>query len=273
LTPLVGLTTYVTHARYSHWDLEAALIPSRYVDAIERSGGRPILLPPATIGIDETLDAIDALVLPGGPDIDPQLYGQQPHPETRDIDRRRDEAELRLLHGVLQRNMPLLGICRGGQAINIAFGGDLYQHLPEVVGHGRHKHHLPDRFIPHDIQVTPGTRLARAIGSQATVQSRHHQGFRRLGSGLIEAAVTADGLIEAVEAPGQQFVLGVLWHAEVSTDTPLFTALLEHARDFRAKRLSSSTIVASHTPAFAPTLPGSDLPEAPTCPRQQRGIL
>jgi putative glutamine amidotransferase len=236
MRPLVGISTYVTPARFSYWETEAALIPSSYVEAIERAGARPLLVPPTTEGVAETLDALDALVLTGGADIDPRLYGQEPHPQTFGVDRRRDDAELGLLRGLLQRDMPVLGICRGGQVINVGLGGDLHQHLPEVVGHGRHKHDPPGRFLDHDVAVTPGTRLAGLLGERATVKSHHHQGFRRLGARLAEAAHADDGLIEAVEAPGHQFVLGVLWHPEVSADPSLFEALVEEAQRYQARR-------------------------------------
>jgi putative glutamine amidotransferase len=240
MRPLVGISTYVTGVRFSYWDLEAALIPSSYVDAIERAGARPLLVPPTTGGTQETLDALDALVLTGGPDIDPWLYGEEPHPQTYGIDRRRDDAELELLRGLLERDMPLLGICRGSQVINVGLGGDLHQHLPDVVGDGRHRHAAPGRFLDHDVSVTPRTRLAGLLGGRATVKSHHHQGLRRLGTGLAEAARADDGLIEAIEAPGHQFVLGALWHPEVSADTSLFEALAEEARRYHTRRQSAA---------------------------------
>ena len=140
MRPVVGITTYVTPARWSYWELEAALIPSDYVNAIDRAGARPLLVPPTTEGVEETLEILDGIVFTGGSDVDPELYGEEAHEETFGIHRRRDDAELALLRGALERDIPVLGICRGIQVLNVALGGDLHQHLPEVVGHEGHKH-------------------------------------------------------------------------------------------------------------------------------------
>jgi gamma-glutamyl-gamma-aminobutyrate hydrolase PuuD len=235
--PVVGITTYVTPARWSYWDLEAALIPADYVKAVERAGGRPLLVPPSTDGIDETLDALDALVFSGGSDIDPELYGDEPHPETFGVHAERDAAELELLRRALERDMPVLGICRGSQVLNVALGGDLHQHLPELLGHERHKHDPPGVFADHDVRIEPGTKLAEVLEAGETdVKSHHHQGFRRLGAGLVEAARADDGTVEAVEDPQKRFALGVLWHPEAGENMRLFEALVEQARDYRAAR-------------------------------------
>ena len=132
--PLIGITTYVVPAKWSYWDLEAALVPAAYVEAVELAGGRALLVPPAENAVAETLDGLDGLVFSGGSDLDPELYGQEAHEETSGIVRRRDDAELALLEGALERDMPVLAICRGSQVLNVARGGDLVQHLPEVVG-------------------------------------------------------------------------------------------------------------------------------------------
>src|SRR6266576_178099 len=124
--PVVGITTYVTQSRFGAWDVETALVPLDYVRAVERSGGRPLLVPPSELGVEETLDAIDGLILSGGSDLDPELYGQEPHTETRDVVRERDGAELALLDAALERDMPVLAICRGSQVLNVARGGDLF---------------------------------------------------------------------------------------------------------------------------------------------------
>ena len=130
--PVVGITTYVTSARWGYWDTEAALVPADYVRAVERAGGRPLLVPPSTDGVDETLGAVDALIFSGGSDLGPELYGQDPHPETFGVHEERDRAELTLLEAALDRDMPVLAICRGSQVLNVACGGDLVQHLPDV---------------------------------------------------------------------------------------------------------------------------------------------
>ena len=133
--PLVGITTYVEPAQWGHWQLDAALIPYMYVQAIERAGAMPLLVPPVEGGVEETLDALDGLLLSGGADVDPDTYGADAHPETNGTRPARDRAELALLEGALARDMPVLAVCRGSQVLNVARGGDLVQHLPEVVGH------------------------------------------------------------------------------------------------------------------------------------------
>jgi gamma-glutamyl-gamma-aminobutyrate hydrolase PuuD len=233
--PVVGITTYVTAAKWGHWELEAALVPAQYVEAVERAGGRPLLVPPAEDGVDETLEAVDGLIFSGGSDLEPEMYGQEPHEETSDVVRERDEAELALLSAALQRDMPVLAICRGSQVLNVALGGDLIQHLPEVVGDEKHKH-APGVFADHDVEVEPGTRIAELLGDRAPVKSHHHQGFGRLGEGLIESARAEDGTIEAVEAPTRRFTLGVLWHPEAGEDLRLFEELVREAREYRASR-------------------------------------
>jgi putative glutamine amidotransferase len=236
MRPLVGITTYVTSARWSYWELEAALIPEDYVDAVESAGGRPLLVPPTTEGIDETLDALDAIIFTGGSDLDPELYGEEPHPETFGVHRRRDDAELALLRGALERDMPVLGICRGIQVLNVGLGGDLHQHLPDVVGHEEHKNDPPGQFRQHDVTIEPDTKLADVIGERTRVMSHHHQGLRRLGAGLVEAARSEDGSVEAIEAPDKRFAVGVLWHPEAGADLSIFEALVEEARRYAGER-------------------------------------
>jgi putative glutamine amidotransferase len=233
--PVVGITTYVTNARWGYWDLEAALIPSDYVNAIERAGGRPLLVPPSVEGVEETLDALDGLILTGGSDLDPELYDDDVHPETFGVHRLRDDAELALLRGALERDMPVLGICRGIQVLNVALGGDLHQHVPELVGHEGHKNDPPGQFLEHDIAIEPDTRLAGMLGERTRVKSHHHQGIRRLAPGLVDSARAEDGLVEAVEAPDRRFAVGVLWHPEAGEDARLFEGLVAEARRFRER--------------------------------------
>jgi gamma-glutamyl-gamma-aminobutyrate hydrolase PuuD len=233
--PVVGITTYVVPAKWSYWDLEAALVPADYVRAVEAAGGRALLVPPSANGVDETLDVLDGLILSGGSDLDPELYGQEPHPETVGIAQERDRAELALLEGALARDMPLLAICRGSQVLNVARGGDLVQHLPDMVGDGKHKH-APGTFADHDVSLGEGTRLAEILGDRAPVKSHHHQGFGRLGEGLRVAAHAEDGTIEAVEDPSHRFALGVLWHPEAGEDMKLFEELVREASRYRSAR-------------------------------------
>jgi len=233
--PVVGITTYLLAARFGNWDTESALVPADYVRAIERAGGRPLLVPPSTDGIGETLDALDGLVFSGGSDIDPELYGHDPHPETGEIHRQRDDAELALMQAALARDMPVLAICRGSQVLNVARGGDLVQHLPDVVGHDGHKE-IPTVFSEHDVTIDEGTMLHGVVGEHSPIKSHHHQGFGRVGDGLRVAAHAEDGSPEALEATDASFALGVLWHPEAGEDARLFEALVEQAARYRAGR-------------------------------------
>ena len=176
------------------------------------------------------------MLFSGGADLDPELYGQEPHPETQ----RRQCAsatarELALLQAALARDMPVLAVCRGSQVLNVALGGDLVQHLPEVVGDEKHKH-TPGEYADHDVDVEPETRLGSLLGDRAPVKSHHHQGFGRLGEGLRESARAEDGTLEALEDPSRRFALGVLWHPEAGEDMRLFEALVEEARGYREER-------------------------------------
>ena len=236
MRPLIGITTYAEPlASWGHWTLPAALIPLAYVRAVDRAGGRPLLVPPSDDGVAETLDVLDGIVFSGGSDIDPETYGEEQHPETRDLRPERDDAELTLLQAALERDMPVLAVCRGSQVLNVALGGDLIQHLPDEVGHDIHKH-TPGEYSDHDVALEPETRLAALLGDHAPVKSHHHQGFGRLGSGLREAARADDGTLEALEDPSRRFVLGVLWHPEAGEDQRLFVELVEEARRYREER-------------------------------------
>jgi len=228
--PVIGITTYVTNAHWGYWDLEAALIPFDYVQKVERAGGRALLVPPSTDGVEETLDALDAVVFTGGSDVDPELYGKEAHPETSGIVRMRDDAELTLLKAALARDMPVLGICRGIQVLNVGLGGDLEQHLEG------HRHDPPGQFLQHDVVIEPGTKLAEMLGERTTVMSHHHQGVKTLAPGLVETARADDGLVEAVEAPDRRFAVGVLWHPEAGQDARLFERLVDEARLYGEER-------------------------------------
>jgi gamma-glutamyl-gamma-aminobutyrate hydrolase PuuD len=233
--PVIGITTYLTPARFGVWEEEAALIPESYVRAVEAAGGRPLLVPPTTEGIQETLDALDGLLFSGGSDLDPEIYGQKAHAETDGVVPERDRGEIALLQAALERDMPVLAVCRGSQVLNVARGGDLVQHLPEVVGDEKHKH-TPGVFADHDVDLVSGTRVQQILGDHAPVKSHHHQGYGRLGDGLREAARADDGTIEALEDPSLRFALGVLWHPEAGEDFALFEALVEEARAYHEAR-------------------------------------
>jgi putative glutamine amidotransferase len=233
--PLVGITTYVTPARFGVWEAESVLVPADYVNAVKRAGGRPLLVPPSEDGVDETLAAVDGLIFSGGSDLDPELYGQEPHAETVGVVAARDRAELVLLTAALARDLPVLAICRGSQVLNVALGGDLVQHLPDVVGDERHKR-TPGEFADQDVTLEEGTRIGALLGDRAPVKSHHHQGIGRLGNGLRASAHAEDGVVEAIEDPARRFTLGVLWHPEAGEDLKLFEALVEEAARFRAER-------------------------------------
>jgi gamma-glutamyl-gamma-aminobutyrate hydrolase PuuD len=230
---VIGITAYAEPAvRWGVWDVPAAVIPLAYVRQVEAAGGRPLLVPPSLDGIEETLDVLDGLLFSGGSDLDPAEYGQEAHPETNGIRPERDQAELALLRAALERDLPLLAVCRGSQVLNVARGGDLVQHLPEVVGDEKHKH-TPGEFADHEVDVKEGTLLGGLLGERAPVKSHHHQGFGRVGDGLVEAAWAEDGTLEAVEDPGRRFAVGVLWHPEEGDDAALFHALVAEARAYR----------------------------------------
>ena len=237
MRPVIGITTYAQEATWAGWTEPAAFTPLAYVRAVEHAGGRPLLVPPSNNALEETLDALDGIIFSGGGDLDPETYGADAHPETTEINPERDSAELALLQAALARDMPVLAVCRGSQVLNVVRGGDLVQHLPEIVGHDRHRHTEPV-MADHEVAVEAESKLGSILGDRAPVKSSHHQGFGKLGEGLREAAWAEDGTIEAVEDPTHRFAVGVLWHPEEGEDFALFKALVEEAGDYRSSRES-----------------------------------
>ena len=235
MRPLIGITSYDEPVAWGAWNVDAVLVPTAYVRAVERAGGRALVIPPTDGSNGETLAVLDGLVFSGGGDIDPDAYGAEAHDETRGVNAKRDEAELALLRAALERDMPVLAVCRGSQVLNVALGGDLVQHLPELVGHDRHLH-TPGEFADHDVRVVEATRVGAILGDRAPVKSHHHQAFGRLGRNLREAAWAEDGTVEAIEDPTRRFAVGVLWHPEEGEDLALFEALVDEARRYRALR-------------------------------------
>jgi putative glutamine amidotransferase len=231
--PVIGITTYLTRAAWGAWDLDAALVPASYVRAVERAGGVPLLVPPGA-ALAETLDRVDGLIFSGGSDLDPELYGEEAHEETLGVVRERDEFELRLMQAALERDVPLLAICRGSQVLNVALGGGIEQHVPDRVHANTHKQ-TPGVFAEHDVALVPETRLASILGDRHDVKSHHHQGYGALGAGLREAARAPDGTVEALEDPSRRFTVGVLWHPEEGADLALFQALVEQATAYAAR--------------------------------------
>jgi gamma-glutamyl-gamma-aminobutyrate hydrolase PuuD len=232
--PVIGVTTYLVPAAWGAWNMEAALVPADYVRAVVAAGGAPLLVPPGA-PIAEALDVVDGLVFSGGSDLDPELYAAEAHPETAGVFRERDDFELSLMQAALERDVPILAICRGSQVLNIALGGDLEQHVPDRVGTEIHRE-VPGVFSEHGVSVVDGTRLASIIGDRHDVKSHHHQGFGTLGTGLRESARAPDGTLEALEDPARRFTLGVLWHPEAGEDRALFEALVSEAKAFRTAK-------------------------------------
>jgi putative glutamine amidotransferase len=231
---VIGITTYLVSASWGAWTMEAALVPADYVRAVSEAGGAPLLVPPGS-SLPETLDAVDGLVFSGGSDLDPELYAAEAHAETNGVVRERDDFELELMRAALERDVPMLAICRGSQVLNVALGGDLEQHVPDRVRTELHRE-VPGVFSEHDVSVVGGTRLASILGDRHDVKSHHHQGFGALGAGLREAARAPDGTLEALEDPSRRFALGVLWHPEAGEDRALFEALVSEAKAFRASQ-------------------------------------
>ena len=235
MRPLIGITSYAEEVRMGVWTEDAAVVPLAYVRSVEHAGGRPLVIPPVEDGVEETLDALHGVIFSGGGDLDPGLYGADAHGETDAPKPWRDRAEMRMLEAALARDMPVLAICRGSQLLNVARGGDLVQHLPEVVGHERHKHE-PGSYSDHSVQVASDSKLGDLLGEHAPVKSHHHQGMGQIGEGLREVAWAEDGVVEGLEDPAKRFALGVLWHPEEGEDFALFTGLVEEARRYRQER-------------------------------------
>jgi putative glutamine amidotransferase len=241
--PVIGICTAVERVSWSAWEVLTTVSPRSYTLTVQAAGGMALLLPPDDAAAEqpgEMLDLIDGLILAGGSDIDPATYGAVPHPETRGTWPERDRFELALTHAALEREMPVLGICRGMQLLNVACGGTLIQHLPDLVGHDDHRH-TPGAFGDHDVRLQEGTLAARAVGSEHTaVKSHHHQGVDELGEGLVAVGWSdADDTIEAVELPGRTYALGVLWHPEEDERSNVIGSLVEAARGYAEGRLAN----------------------------------
>jgi putative glutamine amidotransferase len=209
--------------------LEVALA-TLYPEAIERAGGIPVIVPLLRPdAIDALLDRVDGVCLSGGPDLQPSAYGEEPHPQLGPTEPRADAVELQLIRAADRRHLPILGICRGMQVLNVARGGTLHQHLPEVVG-DRIEHRQPGHgSIPtHRVETASHSRLRAVLGGpKLEVNSFHHQAIKTLGHDLVATAWAQDGTVEAVEGPGERLVLGVQWHAEgLEAHGPLFQLLV-----------------------------------------------
>ncbi len=232
--PVIGIACSVLRAQWGPWDQPAAVVGADYILQVQRAGAVAVVIPPDSAHPGAVLDRIDALMLTGGADLEACAYGQEPHAAAEDPDRLRDAYEMALLREALARDMPLLGICRGMQILNVVLGGDLTQHLPEHVGANTHRRTTGSfEGNEHLVALTPGSLAARAAG-EAThrVPSHHHQAIDRLGDGLVVSGVAQeDGVVEAIEVPGRRFVLGVQWHPEADPSSPVIAALVDAARE------------------------------------------
>jgi putative glutamine amidotransferase len=246
--PAIGICTALERANYGVWDQPAALAPFTYIAAIQRAGGLAMMIPPDEVLVthpEEMLDRIDGLILAGGADIDPSFYGAEPHPETRHTVPARDRTEIAIALGAIERDLPVLGICRGMQLLNVALGGTLHQHLPELFGHEEHRRQLGTfDGAEHDVRLEPGSLAALAAGEVVHVtKSHHHQGVDVIGDGLrVTGHSTLDDLVEAIELPDKGFVLGVQWHPEADKKSRVVRALVERADQSRATMASISTL-------------------------------
>lgn len=234
MTPVIGLTTYREQAAWGVWHQRADLLPAQYAGAVEAVGAVPLLLPPvAAAGAAEAVVArLHGLVVSGGADVDPDRYGAKPHPRTAGWRPDRDAWELALLDAADAAGLPVLGVCRGMQLMAVHAGGVLDQHTPDLVGH---EEHSPggDVFGTVRVATEPGSRLAGLVGGAVTVSCHHHQSVRS-APGFRTVATAADGTLEAIEAGGERFCVGVQWHPETAADIGLLAGLVEAARAYSA---------------------------------------
>ena len=234
--PLIGICAAVERVSWGPWrDVPSNIVPISYSRAVQDAGAIALLLPPddeVAQRPDELLDLIDGLLLAGGCDVDPASYGARPHAETSGTWPERDRFELALTHRAIERELPMLGICRGMQLLNVACGGTLDQHVPDQVGHQEHRH-SPGQFSDHEVRLEEDSLAARAVGADTTaVKSHHHQGIGELGEGLVATGWSSeDGIVEAIELEGRPYALGVLWHPEQDERSRVVGSLVEAARD------------------------------------------
>lgn len=231
--PVIGIACAVLPAKWGPWHQPAAVVAADYVLQVQRAGGLAVVLPPHDGDPGPLLDAIDGLMLTGGNDIEAAAYGAEPHPEAEIPDAARDSWEAALIRAALDRDMPVLGICRGMQVMNVAYGGTLTQHLPE--SHGTHDHRRTTGSFEgndHMVRLDEGSLVARAAGEFVhSVPSHHHQAVDQVGEGLILTGRSADdGVAEAIEMPGRRFALGVQWHPEADPGSGVIAAFVDAAR-------------------------------------------
>ncbi len=234
--PTIGITASLETVTSGPWTEPSAVVPIHYCEAVQRAGGRAVLLVPDPADAADpegVLDLIDGVLITGAAgDVDPSRYGAERHLETHPVTPLRDDFELALVHAAEARDRPLLGICRGMEVLNVAHGGTLEQHLPDAVGHDAHAR-TPGEFVRHSVRLEPGSLAARAVGAERTeVHGFHHQGVREVGEGLRATAWAdlEDGIVEGIERPDRAFALGVLWHPEEDETSRVIGALVEAAK-------------------------------------------
>ncbi|MBE1497775.1 putative glutamine amidotransferase [Amycolatopsis lexingtonensis] len=227
--PVIGLTSYLEPAKFAVWETEAVLLHRVYVDCVVAAGGIPVLLPPVAGAHDRLVSTVDGLVLTGGADVEPERYGQEPHPTTYTRPDR-DAFEFGLFAAARRRGKPVLGVCRGLQVMSVALGGTLTQHLPEAKETTEHQP-APATFGRGTVTLAGGSRAAAILGEETKTLCYHHQAIDRLGTGLEAVGWAADGTVEAAEVPGE-FTLGVQWHPEQDgDDVRLFQALVDASKE------------------------------------------
>lgn len=237
-TPLIGLSTYRSPAHMDGYDTDFVALPAQYLEAITLAGGIGVLIPPQPLEPSDAariLQGLDGLVICGGWDIEPQLYGQEPTEKMEQTDPLRDKTEMTLLGQALDMDMPVLGICRGAQIVNVHLGGTLHQHVPDVTGSDIYRK-PGGLFNTEDMTLTEGSTLAEIFDHQASVPGpvQHHQAIDRVAPGLVVSARGPDGIIQGVEAPGRNFCVAVQWHPEENlSDIRLFDRLVHEARRYR----------------------------------------
>lgn len=237
--PVIGLTTYRQQVRSGVWDVPGSFLPAVYIEGVTRAGGTATLLPPQPVDeqiAEEVIERLDGLILTGGKDVDPAAYGHARHAETEEPASDRDAWEFALLRTALGHRMPVLGICRGPQVINVALGGTLHQHLPDVIGHGGHR--IGDAvFAKTTVDTVAGSGLRDLVGERLEGRCYHHQAIDRLGAGLVVSA-TSNGVIEAIEMPDSDFLMGVQWHPEETLeDLRLFAGLVAAATAYASAKV------------------------------------
>ena len=226
--PVIGVTCFVRDASYADWSMNSAILPSTYTTAIRRAAGTPVIIPPSE-DPGPLLDRIDGLVIAGGPDLDPATHYQEPDPMTKEYYAEQDASEIALLEGALERDMPMLCVCRGMQLLCVLHGGSLHQHLDTTPGHEGHGGYS-GVATEHGVVAKEGSMIAALMGTQITANSTHHQGVADAGELIITALAEHDGLIEAVERPDLRFCIGVQWHPERIGHDVLYSALVDAAR-------------------------------------------